>query len=303
MQIAMVGLGRMGSNMAARLLRKGHQVVAYNRTFEKTEALVMEEGGYAARSLEEVAEQLDAPRAVWLMLPAGGVVDQHVDSFLEILEPGDVLIDGGNTHYRDDPGRHDRARAKSVRYLDVGVSGGVWGLTEGYSLMIGGPRDAFEQLEPVLRDLAPEKGYLYCGSRPGAGHFVKMVHNGIEYALMQAYAEGFNILEHSDYADELDYADVCEMWNHGSVIRSWLLELAGNAFRESPRLEGIQAWVSDSGEGRWTVQQAVDTAVPAPVITLSLMERFRSREESSFADRLLASLRNQFGGHAVKSTE
>lgn len=303
MQLAMVGLGRMGSNMAARLLRKGHHVVAYNRSFEKTEALVTAEGGYAARSLEEVVERLDPPRTIWLMLPAGGVVDQHVDSFLGLLEPGDVLIDGGNSHYRDDKPRHAKSEAKGIRYLDVGVSGGVWGLTEGYSLMVGGPREAFEQVEPALQDLAPEKGCLYCGSRPGAGHFVKMVHNGIEYALMQSYAEGFNILEHSDYADELDYADVCEVWNHGSVIRSWLLELAGNAFRESPRLDGIEPWVSDSGEGRWTVQQAVDMAVPAPVITLSLMERFRSREESSFADRLLASLRNQFGGHAVKSKE
>lgn len=300
MQIAMIGLGRMGRNMAARLLRNGHDVVAYNRTFEKTEALAIEEGGFAARSLEEVVEHLKPPRAVWLMLPSGGVVDQHVERFLGLLEEGDILIDGGNSNFHDDKPRHDKAAEKGVYYLDAGVSGGVWGLEEGFCMMLGGPRKAFEHVEPAIKTLAPENGYYYCGAKPGSGHFVKMVHNGIEYAIMQAYAEGFNILERSDFREELDYAEICEMWNHGSVIRSWLLELTGRAFKEDPGLKDIAAWVDDSGEGRWTVQQAVDTATPAPVITLALMERFRSREESSFADRIISAQRNQFGGHAMK---
>ena len=300
MRMAMIGLGRMGRGMATRLLRDGHQVVAFNRSEDKTRKLAEEEGAIAAFSLKEVVEQLEPPRVVWLMLPAGKVVDEHVDEFVELLDKGDILIDGGNSMYKDDLAHAERAAAHGVRYLDAGVSGGVWGLEVGFCTMIGGDKQAFEHIEPLIAALAPKDGYLYCGPS-GAGHFVKMVHNGIEYGMMQAYAEGFAILDASRYSDDLDMAEVSRMWNNGSVIRSWLLELAERAFRDSPRLEELEAWVNDSGEGRWTVNEAVDLAVPAPVITLSLMERFRSRQENSFADRVLAALRNQFGGHAVKT--
>lgn len=299
MRLAMVGLGRMGWGMASRLLRTGHEVVAYNRSPEKTEQLAEQEGALPAGSLAEVVEKLEPPRVVWLMLPSGQVVDTHVREFLELLDAGDILIDGGNSRFTDDPRRYAAAEARGVRYLDVGVSGGVWGLKEGFCMMVGGPREAYEIMEPVLKSLAPVNGYLFCGPS-GAGHYVKMVHNAIEYALMQAYAEGFSLLEHSPYSGHLDFSEVCRMWNNGSVIRSWLLELAGRAFAEDPRLDGLKAWVDDSGEGRWAVHQVVEAAVPAPVITLALMERFRSRDENSFADRLLAALRNQFGGHSVK---
>ncbi|MEG6550949.1 decarboxylating 6-phosphogluconate dehydrogenase [Desulfocurvibacter africanus] len=299
MRLAMIGLGRMGWGMASRLLRTGHEVVAYNRSPEKTRQLADQEGALPAESLAEVVSRLKAPRVVWLMLPSGQVVDAHVLEFLDLLDAGDILIDGGNSQFTDAPRRHDAAKARGVSYLDVGVSGGVWGLEEGFCLMIGGPRDAYEQVEPALKSLAPANGYLFCG-QSGAGHFVKMVHNAIEYALMQAYAEGFSLLEHSPYSGSLDFAEVCRMWNNGSVIRSWLLELAGRAFAEDPRLDALKPWVDDSGEGRWAVHQAVEAAVPAPVITLALMERFRSRDKNSFADRLLAALRNQFGGHAIK---
>jgi 6-phosphogluconate dehydrogenase len=298
MQLAMVGLGRMGYNMATRLLRGGHRVAAYNRTFEKAEQLAREEGAQAVDSLAAAVAALPAPRAVWLMLPAGAVVDEHVVELLGLLTPGDILIDGGNTYYKDDLRRAAAAKGAGVHYLDVGVSGGVWGLAEGYSLMVGGPRQAYETLLPALETLAPPEGCLHCGPT-GAGHFVKMVHNGIEYGMMQAYAEGFAILEASPYAKDMDYAKISHLWNRGSVIRSWLLELAERAFTENPCLREIAPLVDDSGEGRWTVQQAVETGASAPVITMALMERFRSRAQNSFADRLLAALRNQFGGHAI----
>ena len=301
MQIGLIGLGRMGMNMARRLLQGGHEVVAYNRTAAKTKQ-IGKEGAMPSFSLEELVEKLAPPRVVWIMLPAGPPVDEHIAELRGLLDSGDVLVDGGNSYYQDDIRRSRELAGTGINYLDAGVSGGIWGLEIGYCTMVGGPREAFETLEPALKTLAPEQGYLHCGPS-GAGHFVKMVHNGIEYGMMQAYAEGFSLLEHSDYAKDLDYAEVSRMWNHGSVIRSWLLELAERAFRDSSRLSELAPYVDDSGEGRWTVQQAVDTAVSAPVITLSLMERFRSREENSFADRVLAALRNQFGGHAVRKKD
>jgi 6-phosphogluconate dehydrogenase len=299
MQIGMIGLGKMGMNMARRLLRAGHEVAAWNRSPDKTRLLVEEEGGTAAFSLPELVQALAPPRVVWMMLPAGKVVDDTVEILLPLLEKGDILIDGGNTRYTDDVRRSARAAEHGVRYLDMGVSGGIWGLAEGYCLMAGGERAAYDHIRPLLHSLAPKHGVMYCGPS-GAGHFVKMIHNGIEYGMMQAYAEGFALLEGSAYGEDLDLAELSRVWNHGSVIRSWLLELAEAAFREDPDLADLEPFVDDSGEGRWTVIEAVNSAVPAPVLTLALMERFRSRQENSFSDRLLAALRNQFGGHAVK---
>ena len=300
-RMAMIGLGRMGMNMTRRLLQGGHEVVAYNRTPQKTEAIARE-GAIAAYSLDEVAQKLSPPRMVWIMLPAGPAIDEHVLELKGILAPGDIVIDGGNTHYKDDLRRAESLAEKEIHFVDVGVSGGIWGLKVGYCLMIGGPREASRALEPVFQSLAPEEGYLYCGPT-GAGHFVKMVHNGIEYGMMQAYGEGFQILEASPYADSLDYSEVSHLWNQGSVVRSWLLELAEEAFSKDGRLTGIRGVVEDSGEGRWTVNQAIETGVSAPVITLSLMNRFRSRDNDSFSDRVIAALRREFGGHAVVASE
>lgn len=300
MQIAIAGLGRMGINMARRLLRGGHQVIAWNRSPGKVEEIA-EEGALPAYSLEEMVAALSPPRAVWLMLPAGSVTDDMIEQLAKLLSPGDCVLEGGNSYYRDDVRRKDRLEPLGIRYLDVGVSGGIWGLSEGYCLMVGGERREFERLEPVFRTLAPEEGYLYCGAS-GAGHFVKMVHNGIEYGMMAAYGEGFSILKASTYGDALDPAAVAHLWNRGSVVRSWLLELAESAFRRDPDLESLQGYVEDSGEGRWTVQQAIDSGVPAPVIAASLFQRFRSRLGDSFSDKVLAALRNEFGGHAVLGT-
>lgn len=298
MKISMIGLGRMGMNMAKRLLRGDHEVVAYNRSPEKTDLLVKEEGAIGAYSLAEMVEKLSQPRIVWMMLPAGLAVDDHIYRLKDLLSPGDILIDGGNTYYKDDIRRAELLVEKNIRFMDVGVSGGIWGLQIGYCMMIGGERETFHYLEPFFKTLAPKEGYLYCGPS-GAGHFVKMVHNGIEYGMMQAYGEGFEILEASDYADAFNYADIAHLWNQGSVIRSWLLELAEDAFRRDERLTDIKGYVEDSGEGRWTIQQALETGVPAQVITLSLLRRFRSRQEDPFSDRVLAALRREFGGHAV----
>ncbi len=298
MQIAMIGLGRMGMNMARRLLGGGHEVVAYNRSRDKIDELVRD-GAVGAYSLPEVVEKLAPPRAVWIMLPAGEAVERTLEVLEELLEAGDIIVEGGNSYYRDDIRRAEKLAPRGIRYLDAGVSGGIWGLTVGYCTMVGGPREIFDHLEPVFRTLAPEDGYLYCGPA-GAGHFVKMVHNGIEYGMMQAYGEGFEILEASPYAADLDLGKVAHLWNQGSVIRSWLLELAEEAFGRDPSLEEITGHVDDSGEGRWTVQQAVDTAVPVPVIAASLFARFRSRQENSFSNRVLAALRREFGGHEVK---
>jgi 6-phosphogluconate dehydrogenase len=291
----------MGMNMARRLLQGEIEVVAYNRTPEKTEK-IMKEGATGSFSLSELVEKLTPPRAVWLMLPAGKPVDDHVEQLKELLAPGDIVIDGGNTYYKDDIRRGDFLAEKEVKLMDVGVSGGIWGLKEGYCLMAGGNRQIYNHLEPIFKTLAPPEGYLYCGPT-GGGHFAKMVHNGIEYGMMQAYGEGFAILEGSPYGEYLNYAEVAHLWNQGSVIRSWLLELLEAAFGKDARLTEIRGYVEDSGEGRWTVQQAVESGVAAPVIALSLFRRFSSREEDSFGDRVLAALRREFGGHAVVSSK
>jgi 6-phosphogluconate dehydrogenase len=297
MDLAMIGLGRMGMNMAKRLLAGGHRVVAYNRSPAKAEELAPL-GALPAYSLAEAVAALTPPRVVWLMLPAGETVDQAIDALTPLLAPGDILIEGGNTHYKDDLARAARLNAAGVRYVDAGVSGGIWGLELGYCTMVGGPVEAFRHIEPILQTLAPPNGYMHCGPT-GAGHFVKMVHNGIEYGMMQAYAEGFALLEASEYGKGLDFAELSALWNQGSVIRSWLLELAERAFRADGRLESLAPRVDDSGEGRWMLGAAVELSVPLPVLAQSLFERFRSRETNSFADRLLAALRREFGGHAV----
>ena len=297
MQIAMIGLGRMGMNMAMRLLQGGHQVVVYNRTPIKTDQMV-KEGAIGAYSLAEVVEKLSPPRIIWIMLPAGSTVDDHIEQFRGRLSPNDIIVDGGNTYYKDDIRRADLLAEKEISFVDAGVSGGIWGLKVGYCLMIGGERETFQYLEPIFKTLAPEEGYLHCGA-VGAGHFVKMVHNGIEYGMMQAYGEGFDILESSPYSESMDYAAISHLWNQGSVVRSWLLELMESAFAKNADLSDIRGYVDDSGECRWTVQQAIDTGVSAPVIALSLMRRFRSQKQDSFSDKVVAALRREFGGHAV----
>ena len=300
MQLAMIGLGRMGMNMVRRLLPAGHEVVAYNRTPEKTNQMV-KDGAMGAYSLPEVVQKLPQPRIVWIMLPAGPLVDEYLEKFREQLSPGDIIIDGGNTYYKDDIRRASFLAEKEIRFVDAGVSGGVWGLKNGYCLMLGGDAAACHFLEPVFKSLAPPNGYLHCGDT-GSGHFVKMVHNGIEYGMMQAYGEGFDILNASPYADSLDFKGIAHLWNQGSVIRSWLLELLESAFAKDPHLTDIKGVVADSGEGRWTLQQAVESGVSAPVIALSLMARFRSRTQDGFSDRVLAALRREFGGHAVEKS-
>ncbi len=298
MRIGFVGLGRMGANMVRRLLRDGHEVVAYNRTPEKTKEIAGE-GATAAFSIGELVDKLEKPRAVWIMVPAGDATEAQIEELLEHLEAGDTIIDGGNTNFHDDQRRQRDLAAKGINYVDAGTSGGIWGLQVGYCLMVGGEREAVEPLEAIFKSLAPEGGYLHVGG-PGAGHYVKMVHNGIEYGLMQAYAEGFEIMHASSY--ELDLAGISELWMQGSVVRSWLLELAGRAFRANgPDLEHLKGFVADSGEGRWTVQEAIDHDVPAPIITLSLLTRFRSRQDDSYGAKVLAALRNEFGGHEVKT--
>ena len=303
MQIAICGLGRMGAGMARRLARSGHQVVAWNRTEQVALDLAAEaeNGGNVsvAEPIARLREMLVAPRHVLISVPSGDATQEMIDQLAEILEPGDVVIDAGNSNFHDSQRRAAALAEKGIEWLDFGVSGGVWGLQVGFCTMIGGKAEVFAAVEPMVRDMAPEGGYLHCGPA-GAGHYVKMVHNGIEYGIMQAYGEGFDILHASDY--DLDLAPIARMWQNGSVIRSWLLDLAGNAFeKEGNDLEAIKGFVNDSGEGRWTVMDAIDHDVPAPVITLSLIERFRSRRQpDSFTDRVLAALRNEFGGHAVE---
>lgn len=301
MQIAMIGLGRMGMNMAKRLLQGGHQVVVYNRTPNKTDQMVRE-GAIGAYSLADVVEKLSSPRITWIMLPAGSAVDDHIAQLKGLLSPGDIIVDGGNTYYKDDIRRADLLAEKEIRFVDAGVSGGIWGLKIGYCLMIGGEKETCQYLEPIFKTLAPEEGHLHCGA-VGAGHFVKMVHNGIEYGMMQAYGEGFAILESSPYTESLDYAAISHLWNQGSVVRSWLLELMESAFAKDTDLSDIRGYVEDSGEGRWTVQQAIDTGVSAPVIALSLMRRFRSQVRDSFSDKVVAALRREFGGHTTMSVD
>lgn len=301
MKLAIIGLGRMGMNMAKRLLRGGHQVVAYNRTPQKTDELV-KGGAEGAYSLQEVVDKLEPPRIVWLMLPAGTTVDEHISKLSEILSAGDIIIDGGNSYYKDDIRRAAQLEESGQQYVDVGVSGGIWGLEIGYCLMVGGEKQTARHLEPIFKTLAPDDGYLHVG-KTGAGHFVKMVHNGIEYGMMQAYGEGFEIMEASQFGPEFDFSAIAHLWNQGSVVRSWLLELAEGAFRKNARIDDLSGHVDDSGEGRWTVQQAIETSVPAEVITLSLMRRFRSRQKDPFTERVLSALRREFGGHAVVPPE
>jgi 6-phosphogluconate dehydrogenase len=297
MQIGMVGLGRMGMKMARRLVRGGHEVVVYNRTLEKVRQMEGE-GAVGANSIAELVEKLKPPRAVWLMLPIGGTIDDHIAQLRKLLDQGDIIIDGGNSYFKDDMGRAADLEASGIHYMDAGVSGGVWGLEVGYCTMVGGEKGDFEYLEPILKTLAPKDGYLYCGPA-GAGHYVKMVHNGIEYALMEAYGEGFEILRASPYGEDLAMNKVAHLWNQGSVIRSWLLELVEAAFKKDPELGDIQGYVEDSGEGRWTVQQAVDTGVAATAIAHALFKRFESRQADVFSDKVVAALRNEFGGHAI----
>ena len=297
MHVGMIGLGRMGMNMAKRLLQGGHRVIAYNRTREKTDQLV-KDGAIGAYSLTELVEKLSPPRVAWIMLPAGSAVDDHINQLKELLSPNDIVVDGGNTYYKDDIRRAQTLSEIDIDFMDAGVSGGIWGLKVGYCMMIGGPKETYHYLEPLFKTLAPRDGYLHCGAT-GAGHFVKMVHNGIEYGMMQAYGEGFEILDASPYGESLNYAEVSHLWNQGSVIRSWLLELAEAAFAKDGKLSDIRGYVEDSGEGRWTIQQAIENGVSAPVIALSLMRRFRSQKEDPFSDRVVAALRREFGGHAV----
>jgi 6-phosphogluconate dehydrogenase len=295
MQIGLIGLGRMGMNMGRRWLRGGHEIIAFNRTYAKTEELA-KDGAKPAKTIADLVKQLKAPRIVWLMLPAGAATDEHLAEVAGLLSPGDLVVDGANNYFKDDMRHSSELAPKKISFMDAGVSGGIWGLQEGYCTMVGGDAASFARLEPLLKTLAPKDGYLHCGG-VGAGHFVKMVHNGIEYGMMQAFAEGFEILAASPYKP--DPEKVAHLWNQGSVVRSWLLELAEDAFKKTPGLEGLSGYVEDSGEGRWTVQQAIDSGVSAPVITLSLFQRFVSRQKDSFSFRVLAALRNEFGGHAV----
>jgi 6-phosphogluconate dehydrogenase len=299
MELGMIGLGRMGGNMAQRLLRGGHKVVGFDPDAGARAALEGDGGG-SAESLQALVAALPAPRVVWMMVPAGRITDGTVDTLAGLLAPGDVVIDGGNSNYKDTLRRAAALAGRQIGYVDCGTSGGVWGLAEGYALMIGGDKAVVDRLRPIFETLAPakDKGWGHVGP-VGAGHFTKMVHNGIEYGLMQAYAEGFSILQHKqDFA--LDLHQVAEIWRTGSVVRSWLLDLTADALGKNPTMDGIAPWVADSGEGRWTLQEAIDLDVPAPVITLSLQMRFRSRQEDTYAGKVIAALRNEFGGHAVK---
>ena len=299
MELGMIGLGRMGGNMAQRLLSGGHRVVGYDPN-EQAARAVEQKGAAAASSIQDLVERLKVPRAVWVMVPAGDPTEKTINTVADALSPGDTIIDGGNANYKDSMRRGATLTKRGLSFLDVGTSGGIWGLTEGYSLMIGGDSEAFRRLEPIFQTLAPapDKGYAYVGPA-GAGHFVKMVHNGIEYGLMQAYAEGFELMEAKREFD-LDLAQIAEIWRYGSVVRSWLLDLTAAALHEDEKLQGIQAYVEDSGEGRWTLEESIELAVPVPVIAASLQARFRSRQDQPFGAKLLAAMRNQFGGHAIK---
>jgi 6-phosphogluconate dehydrogenase len=299
MQIGMVGLGRMGANMSRRLLDGGHEVVVYDLDPTAVEQLVAE-GALGAESLETLVQKLSSPRVVWLMLPAGEVTGATVARLGELLDDGDLVVDGGNSRHVDSMARAALLQDLGIELVDCGTSGGVWGLTEGYCLMIGASEAAFERLEPALATLAPPDGYARVG-RPGAGHFVKMVHNGIEYALMQAYGEGFQLMHEGGF--DVDVPRVAELWRHGSVVRSWLLDLAARALQGDPDLQELDDYVEDSGEGRWTLEYAIEHAIPAPVIALSLFERFASRQDSSFSNKLVAALRKEFGGHGVRPSE
>jgi 6-phosphogluconate dehydrogenase len=299
MELGFIGLGRMGMNMVVRLLRGGHRVIVYNRSPEK----VREAEGHGAvgtTSIADLVARLERPRAIWVMVPAGAATQDMIDTVARHLDRDDIVIDGGNSNFHDDARRAEVLKPLGLHYVDVGTSGGIWGLEVGYCLMVGGEEAVFRRLEPLFRTLAPEHGYGYMGAH-GAGHYVKMIHNGIEYGMMQAIAEGFALMHKSPY--NLDLPRIANLWMQGSVVRSWLVELAGRALQEDPALRKIRGWVEDSGEGRWTVQDAIEQSVPAWTITAALFARFRSREEDPFAERMLAALRNQFGGHAVRARE
>lgn len=299
MKIGMVGLGKMGGNMTTRLLRDGHEVVVFDRNADPVEQAAAE-GAVAAANLEDMFAQLEAPRSIWIMVPAGAPTDGVVRELEKLLDPDDMIIDGGNSNYKESIERATRLAEKGIFFVDVGTSGGVWGLSEGYSMMVGGDPTAINRLIPIFETLAPasDQGWGHVGPS-GSGHFVKMIHNGIEYGMMQAYAEGFEVLRAKEEF-ELDLHQIAEIWRYGSVVRSWLLDLTAEALKEGPDLGGIQGWVADSGEGRWTVAEAIDLDIPAPIMTLSLLMRFVSRQDESYAAKILAAMRNQFGGHAVK---
>ena len=325
MQLGMIGLGRMGANMVRRLLRGGHACVAFDRNVDNVKQL-QKEGATGARSLDELVSRLEPPRVAWVMVPAGGPTEETVGALSERLEAGDIVIDGGNSYYKDDVRRAEQLRPRGIHYVDVGTSGGIWGLERGYSMMIGGPKEAVGHIDPILKTLAPgrgdiprtpgreekggtaEEGYVHCGPA-GAGHFVKMVHNGIEYGLMQAYAEGFDIFRNASSEEvpenlryELDLADIAEVWRRGSVVSSWLLDLTAAALLENPDLSNYSGFVQDSGEGRWTIFAAVERAVPVDVLSASLYARFRSRQEHTFAEKVLSAMRHKFGGHVERPT-
>ncbi|MDA8207075.1 MAG: decarboxylating 6-phosphogluconate dehydrogenase [Thermaerobacter sp.] len=297
MKLAMIGLGRMGGNMAERLLRHHHHVVVYDPSEEARDRL-REMGAEPASSLKDAVARLDPPRIAWVMVPAGDITEDTIRQLFDLLSPGDIVIDGGNSNFHDSMRRGEAAQAKHLEFVDAGTSGGIWGLNNGYCLMVGGSAKAIEISAPIFRDLAPEDGFLHVGPT-GSGHFVKMVHNGIEYGLLQAYGEGFEILQKSQFP--LDLGAIAEVWRHGSVVRSWLLDLLTDAYRSNPTLEHIRGYVDDSGEGRWTVEEAIAENVPAPVITLSLLSRLASRQDESYSAKVIAALRNEFGGHALHS--
>ncbi|HWZ52401.1 MAG TPA: decarboxylating 6-phosphogluconate dehydrogenase [Granulicella sp.] len=299
MELGIIGLGKMGFNMAERLRLAGHKVVGFDFNQEATSKLTAS-GSVGVNSLEDLAKNLAAPRAVWIMVPAGDPVDQTIAKLEPLMQQGDTFIDGGNTNYKDTQRRHQAAKQKGFNYIDCGTSGGIWGLKEGYSLMVGGDKEPVERLKPIFQALAPapNEGWGHVGPS-GAGHFTKMVHNGIEYALMQGYAEGFSIMKAKTELN-LDLTQIAKVWQKGSVVRSWLLDLTADALSKNPTLNGLEAYVPDSGEGRWTVFEAIDLNVSAPVITESLIRRLRSREENNFTDRMISIMRNEFGGHAVK---
>jgi 6-phosphogluconate dehydrogenase len=300
MKLGIIGLGKMGANIARRLHNGGHKVVGYNRSPKITQELASEIDLMPAFSLDEVVDQLEMPRYVWVMVPAGDATENTIRQLSDLLSPDDVIIDGGNSYFNDTKRRAEFLRERSIHMLDIGTSGGIWGLKEGYSMMIGGEREVVNRLRPIISTLAPgpELGWGHVGPN-GSGHFVKMVHNGIEYGMMEAYAEGFEIL-HAKQDFSLDLHQIAEIWRYGSVVRSWLLDLTSAALINDAELSDIRDWVADSGEGRWTVFEAINNDVPAPVIALSLFRRFASRQEESYAAKLLAAMRNQFGGHAVK---
>jgi 6-phosphogluconate dehydrogenase len=300
MRLAMIGLGKMGGNMVQRLLRGGHEVVVYDRAADVVKTHVGY-GAEAAKGLSEVCGKLASPRIVWIMVPAGGPVEATINELIPHLSPGDIIIDGGNSNFHDTMRRAEKLKAQQLEYIDSGTSGGIWGLENGYCLMVGGSDTAVKHCEPIFKTLAPRRGYLHCGPS-GSGHYVKMIHNGIEYGLMQAYAEGYEIL-HASKDFKLDLRKISELWQHGSVVRSWLNELAAHAFSVDPEMTTLKDFVQDSGEGRWTVQEAIDLDVPAPIITHSLLVRFRSRQPVSFGAKVLAALRREFGGHAVAAAK